>query len=357
VPANAAVQVRYEHTGNLASVLQQLGVSLLVSTYQAGKVLAVGTHQGAVVFSFHNFEQAMGMAVHPRRLAVGTRRQIWVLRSAPDIAARVDTPGKHDACFLTRMAHFTGSIHVHEMAWAGEELWVVNTLFSCLCTVSDEFSFVPRWRPPFITSLAGEDRCHLNGMALADGEPRYVTCMAEVDTPGGWRPTKATSGVVLDVRTGATVARGLSMPHSPRLHDGRLWVLDSGNGRLAWVDEVSGKVEPVVDLLGYTRGLAFHGPYAFIGLSKVRETAVFGGVPIAEKCEQLRCGVEVVDTRNGQKVASLHFHSGVDEIFDVKVLPGVRCPILSGPLPDADGAQTIWLVPPPVPLRSATAKH
>jgi uncharacterized protein (TIGR03032 family) len=359
VPANALVPVRYEHTGNLAAVLGQLGVSLLVSTYQAGKVLALGVHEGKVNFSFHNFEQAMGMAAHPRRLAVGTRRQIWILRSAPDIAPRVETPGKYDCCYLTRSAHFTGSIHVHEMAWAGDELWVVNTLFSCLCTASEEFSFVPRWRPPFISNLAGEDRCHLNGMALVDGEPRYVTCMAEVDTPAGWRPNKATTGCLLDVRSGETVVRGFAMPHSPRLHEGRLWVLDSGNGRLSVVDVAAGKADPVAHLMGYTRGLAFHGPYAFIGLSKIRETAVFGGVPIAEKREQLQCGVEVVDTRSGKVVAGLQFHTGVDEIFDVKVLPGVRCPILSGPLPDADGTQTIWLVPPPVPVKGAAApaKH
>jgi uncharacterized protein (TIGR03032 family) len=324
-------------------VLGQLGVSLLVSTYQAGKVLVVGVHEGAVVFSFHNFEQAMG-------LAVGTRRQVWVLRSAPDIAPRVEPAGRHDACYLTRSALFTGSIHVHEMAWAGEELWVVNTLFSCLCTLSEEYSFVPRWRPPFISALAAEDRCHLNGLALEAGRPRFVTAMAEVDTAGGWRPTKATSGCLIDVPSGAVVARGFAMPHSPRLHDGRLWLLDSGHGRLSVLDAAAGKAEPVAHLTGYTRGLAFHGPYAFVGLSKIRETSVFGGIPIAEHRERLRCGVEVVDVRSGRVVAGLQFHSGVDEIFDVRLLPGVRCPVLSGPLPEADGAQTIWLVPAPQPL-------
>jgi uncharacterized protein (TIGR03032 family) len=322
-------------------------VSLLVSTYQAGKVLTVGVHAGQMAFAFTNFEQAMGLALHPRQLAVGTRRQIWVLRSAPDIAPRVEPAGKFDACFLTRTASFTGLIHVHEMAWAGDELWVVNTLFSCLCTLSDSWSFVPRWRPPFISALAAEDRCHLNGLAMADGRPAYVTAMAEVDTPGGWRPTKAHSGCVIDVETSAVVARGLAMPHSPRVHEGNLFVLDSGHGRLSRVDREAGRAEPVVQLNGYTRGLALHGPCAFIGLSKIRESSVFSGIPIAEHREQLQCGVAVVDIRSGQVVAGLKFHSGVEEIFDVKLLPGVRCPILSGPLPELDGTQTIWVVPQP----------
>lgn len=347
--APSKIPVHYEHTPNLATLLSQLGVSLLVSTYQAGKVLVLGTWQGGMAISFCNFEQAMGVAAHPRRLAVGTRRQVWLLRAAPEIAPRVEPAGKYDACYLTRASHYTGLIHVHEMGWAGDELWLVNTLFSCLCTLSEDHSFVPRWRPPFISTLAAEDRCHLNGMALIEGKPRYVTAMAEVDTPGGWRPTKAHSGCVLDVSSGAVVARGFAMPHSPRLYDNRLWVLDSGHGRVSWVDTARGKAEPVAHLTGYTRGLDFAGPYAFVGLSKIRETSVFGGIPIAEHRERLQCGVVVVDLRSGAVVAQFLFHSGVDEIFDVRVLPRTRCPVLSGPLPDADGTQTIWVVPPPPP--------
>lgn len=338
--------VQFEHSPNFPGLLEQLGISLLVSTYQAGQLLAVGTWRGGVSISFHNFEQAMGVAVHPDRLAVGTRRQIWLLRSTPDLAARIEPAGKFDACFLTRLAHYTGPIHGHEMAWADDELWVVNTLFSCLCTLHGEFSFVPRWKPPFISRLAGEDRCHLNGMTLVNGEPKYVSALAECDTAAGWRPTKAKSGCIIDVDSGAVVVRGFAMPHSPRLHEGRLWVLDSGRGQFNWVDIKAGRSEPVIELPGYTRGMVMYGPFAFIGMSRIRETSVFGGIPIAENRERLRCGLSVVDTRSGQLVASLTFKSGVEEIFAVEVLPGVRCPALSGPLPEVDDTQTIWYVPP-----------
>jgi uncharacterized protein (TIGR03032 family) len=337
--------VNYEHTAGFVGLLESLGVSLLVSTYQAGKLLTVGTHQGKIALSFHNFEQAMGVAVKPGVIAVGTRRQVWFLRSAPDIAAQVEPAGQHDACYLTRAAHFTGLIHGHEMAWTGEQLWVVNTLFSCLCTLEPGYSFVPRWRPPFISALAAEDRCHLNGLALEAGRPRYLTALAESDTAAGWRPTKATSGCLIDVPGGRTVARGFAMPHSPRVHDGRVWLLDSGRGRLTLVEPVNGRAEPVAHVQGYARGLALYGPYAFVGLSRIRETSVFGGLPIAEQRQQLRCGVAVVDVRSGRVVAGLTFHSGVEEIFDVQVLPGVRCPAVSGPLPDVDGRQTLWLAP------------
>jgi uncharacterized protein (TIGR03032 family) len=342
----AVTPVHFEYTGNLPYLLQQLGISLVVSTYQAGKVLAIGTYEGKLEFQVSNFEQAMGVAVDGRRMAVGTRRQIWFLKNAPDLARRLEPPGKFDACYLTRSCHYTGPIHVHELAWSGSELWVVNTLFSCLCTLSEDYSFVPRWQPPFISSLAAEDRCHLNGLCLEEGKPRYVTALAEVDTPAGWRPTKATSGCVIDVPSGQTLARGLAMAHSPRLHQGQLWVLDSGYGRISWVDRKTGHVEPVAHVEGYTRGLALFGPYAFVGLSRIRETSVFGGIPIAERREQLKCGVEVIELTSGRSVASLRFHSGVTEIFDVHVLLGIRCPAISGPLPDLDGGKPIWLVPP-----------
>jgi uncharacterized protein (TIGR03032 family) len=339
-------EVRFEYSRNLPPLLTGLGASLVVSTYQAGKLVVVGVDpQGALALSFHNFERAMGVAVRPDRLAVGTLTQVWFLRTAPEIAPRLAPDGRHDACFLARSSHMTGDIHVHDMAWVGEELWIVNTLFSCLCTLHEGYSFVPRWRPPFISALAAEDRCHLNGLALADGRPQYVTALAETDSPQGWRPDKATSGCLIDVSSGRTVARGFAMPHSPRVHQGRVWLLDSGTGRLVTVDPASGEVRAVAEQPGYARGLALHGSYAFVGLSKIRETSTFGGMPIAQRRESLRCGVGVVDLTTGRHVAHLEFTAGVDEIFDVQVLPGVRLPAVSGPYPARDGMQMIWTVP------------
>jgi uncharacterized protein (TIGR03032 family) len=340
------IALPYEHSANLAELLGSAGVTLLISTYQAGKLFVAGTFDGQMAFSLHSFDRAMGLAVAPDRIAVGARQEIWVLRAAAGLGPNIEPPGKYDSCFLTRTAHVTGEIHGHELAWLGDELWVANTLFSCLCSVHDQFSFVARWRPPFITEIAAEDRCHLNGMAIHDGQVKYATAMAESNTAGGWRPEKATSGCIIDVASGAVVARGFAMPHSPRLYADRLWVLDSGKGLLCVVDPSSGRVEEVARFEGYTRGLTFAGPYAFVGLSRIRETSVFSGIPIAERRDELRCGVSIIDWRTGQKVALLQFHGGITEIFDVKVLP-VRLPYVSGPDPAKDEAKTIWWVPRP----------
>jgi uncharacterized protein (TIGR03032 family) len=348
-------EVRHEYTRSLPPLLSQLGVSLLVSTYQAGKVAVVGVAQGELTLTYHNFERAMGMAVRPDRIAVAARAQVWQLHAAPDLAACVEPAGRHDACFLTRSSHFTGEIQAHELAWAGEgdELWLVNTAFSCLCTLDGRHSFVPRWRPPFISTLAAEDRCHLNGLAMADGAPKYVTALAETDTPQGWRANKVHSGCLIDVPSGQTVARGFAMPHSPRVHGGRVWMLHSGAGRLVLVDPARGRAETVTELPGYTRGLALYDRYAFVGLSKIRETSTFGGMPIAERRPELKCGVGAVDLTTGRLAAHLEFVTGVEEIFDVQVVPGARCLALSGPYPNLDGAAPIWTVPqPPAAERS-----
>src|SRR4051812_38703485 len=182
-----AVAFHFTQTDSFVALLQQLGASLLVSTYQANKLLVARATGSGLSMLVRTFERPMGLAVDAGRLAVGTRDRVWFLRDAPDIAPRVEPAGAHDACFLPRSCHVTGDIGVHELAWAGDELWAVNTRFSCLCTLHPDYSFVPRWRPPFITALAAEDRCHLNGLALVDGRPKYATALGETDTRDGWR--------------------------------------------------------------------------------------------------------------------------------------------------------------------------
>jgi len=342
--APAAVEFRYSQTDSFVELLHQLGASLLVSTYQANKLLAVRVAGSGLSLLVRTFDRPMGLAVDGRRMALGTRREVWFMRNAPDIAPRIEPVGRHDACYLPRSAHVTGDIGVHEIAWAGEELWLVNTRFNCLCTLHPDYSFVPRWRPPFVTVLAGDDRCHLNGLAIVAGQPRYVTALGETDMANGWRANKPRGGCLLEVSSGEVISRGLSMPHSPRWHDGRLWLLESGTGQLVLVDPATGRRQPVAELPGFARGLALSGPYAFVGLSKIRQTSAMDGVPLADRREQLKCGVAAVDLRSGRVIALLEFQTAVEEIFDVQLLPGLRFPEVIGF--QQETIQHTFIVPP-----------
>jgi uncharacterized protein (TIGR03032 family) len=332
-PADSLSTLRSVHTSNLPQLLTQLGISLVVSTYQAGKLIIVRADNNTINTHFCNYKKPMGLAASPTRLAIGTDVAIWELHNMPDVARKLEPPGKHDACYLPRRIHVTGDVDIHEMAWGREptselynQLWFVNTRFSCLCTFDPDHSFTPRWRPSFVTAYSPEDRCHLNGLGMVNGLPKYVTALGETDQNESWRENKAYGGLLMDVETNQILLRGLSMPHSPRWYGGRLWMLESGQGSLATLDLVSGALITITQLPGFTRGLDFYGPLAFIGLSKVRDSALFSGIPLVERLTERICGVWVVNIQSGETVAFLRFEEAVQEIFAVQVLPNIRFP-------------------------------
>lgn len=319
-------------TPSIPAALDALGAALLVSTYQSGKLICARVQDGALNTHFRNVDKPMGIAVGPGRFSLGTRTEVWDLRNMPEVAPKVEPTGTHDACYLPRKRHVTGDVGIHEMGFAhGGELWFVATGFSCLATLDADHSFVPRWRPPWISEVAGGDRCHLNGMCVVDDAVRYVTALGRTDEPGGWREGKASGGVLFDVVAGEVVAEGLSMPHSPRMHDGRLWVLQSGLGALGVVDPDTGAVEIVCELPGFTRGMTIVDGFAFVGLSQIRESSTFGDLPIVHRLQERQCGVWMVDLSSGLVAGFLRFDDLVQEVFDVALLPGTRFPEIAEP--------------------------
>jgi len=319
--------LRSVHTKNFPEILKRLGISLLVSTYQAGKLILLREDNGILNTHFRTFKQPMGIAAAGNRLAVGCATEIWELRNIPAVTRKLDPPGKHDAFYMPRQMYVTGNIDVHETAWGRDgRLRLINTRFSCLCTVDTEHSFVPLWKPHFITALTPEDRCHLNGLCMVNGEPEYVTALGETDSNESWRKDKVRGGILMDVKENKILMRGLSMPHSPRRYDGRLWILESGEGSLSIADVENVRLETVAQLPGFTRGIDFCGELAFIGLSKVRDSALFIGLPLTERLDERVCGVWVVNIRTRETVAFLRFEEAVQEIFAVQVLHGIRFP-------------------------------
>ncbi len=328
-----AEPLRSIHTSNIPEILDHFGITLMVTTYQAGRLVMLRSQGGVLNTHFRSFDKPMGLAIDGNRLAVGAATSIWEFHNLPAVCRKVDakvnkenpTPVHHDACFLPRTTHWTGDIQIHEMTWIGEgpsaELWAVNTRFSCLCKRSDLYCFEPVWRPPFIDRYVPGDCCHLNGLAVRDGRVRYVTALGETNEPGGWRSNKKDGGLLIDVDTNQILCRGLSMPHSPRWYRDRLWVLQSGHGGIGFIDSKTGQYESMATLSGFTRGLSFAGPLAFIGLSQVRESAIFGGIPIAEQAlEERLCGVWVVNIETGQTIGFVQFQDAVQEIFAVEIL-------------------------------------
>lgn len=322
-----------EVTPSFQDWMSRAGGALVISTYQAGKIAMVGWSGTEVSLLLRTFDTPMGVAIEGDRLAVATRQRIEQYANARALAPHFpeDAPQGYDALYLPRSLYLTGNQRIHDIAFAGGEIWFVNTLFSCLAAVSPDHSFVPRWRPPFISDLAPEDRCHLNGFAFAEGRPRFATALGATDVKEGWRAGRATGGVLLDVESGDVLFRTLCMPHSPRVHDGKLWFLNSGAGELCVVD-AGGRNYAVVCLLpGFLRGLSIVGQFAIVAMGKIREKHVFSGMPVQSRFPRLLCGVAVVDLQSGTHVATLEFTSGCHELYDVQFIPGIRRPMIRTP--------------------------
>ena len=320
-------------------------LSLAVSTYHIGAVIFLGLKPNRDVSMFvSSFDRAMGMFLHDSALWLVTKHTIWKLENA--------LAGKalhgYDRVYVPRVGYMTGDLDVHDLAVGDSGRAVfVNTKFNCLATVDDRYSFAPIWKPPFISALCPEDRCHLNGMTLENGKPKYVTLVAKCDVADGWRDFRDAGGMVMDVTTNQVVADGLSMPHSPRLHQGKLWLLNAGTGHLGFVDLPTGKFEPVTFLPGYARGLALHGQFAIVGLSKQRRENAFQGLALdknlAEKGAAARCGIQVIDLTSGAVLHWARIENPIEELYDVAVLPSVARPKAIGFTSSVVGDQITYL--------------
>lgn len=314
--------------------LSETGTSLAATTYQSGKVILIGSNaeKGRLSVFERTLERPMGLAYEEGRLAIASLVEITVF---VDAVSDARTAEGYDAVFVPQSASYTADLDVHDLAFNRQgEIVFANTLFSCVAATSPTHSFKPLWRPPFISRLAAEDRCHLNGLAMREGLPAYATCVAVSDVADGWRDHRLDGGVIVDIAANEIVCRGLSMPHSPRVHDNRLWVLNSGTGEVGTVDLQRGRFEPIAFCPGYLRGLTFIGPYAVVGLSEPRGNRTFAGLPLQERMAgeniESRCGLYVIDTRSGDIVHWLRFEGIVNELYDVLALPEIGRPSIIG---------------------------
>lgn len=312
-------QISFNYPNSLIELLEKSQATIVMSTYQSGKIMIIGQYDGKIDIRYRNFPRPMGMYTAGNSLWVGLGHGIWQFRNFAGAAAHVDTQKRYTACYLPTDIHFTADIDIHEMEY-GKELYFINTKFSCLCVKDELSSFRPIWKPPFIGSLQPTDKCHLNGLSLRDGEPRYVTALGQTDEPLGWRKNKANGGILMDISTNEVLLEGLSMPHSPRWYRDQLWFLESGNGTLCRLDPVTSRVTEVAQVPGFTRGLQLVGDVALIGVSKVRESATFSGLPVTRLPKRI-CGVWIVGLQHGNILSYIEFTEGIDEIFAVGLLP------------------------------------
>ena len=353
------------YTDNLPKILKKLNISLAVTSYQTARVFFIRTDGDTLETHFKQYPRPMGIYADEHRITLGTFSQVLEFKRSDELLesikqgsldneqkfskkvlekdkerleklkeerkAALDEIKKADALYLPRASITTGMINIHDIAWGTDGLWVVNSTFSCLSTLSPDYSFVARWKPPFISELVPEDRCHLNGMAMRDGKPRYVTTFNKFDERDSWTKENPHDGTLIDIKTNTTLIEGMVMPHSPRYYNGFVYVCESGEGRVWKINPNTREKTELARLQGFTRGINFYGGLMFVGLSKTRASDVKKPIPLSELYDETFSGIWVLNPENGTEIAHLKFEGDLAQIYDIAVIPNAtQAELLSG---------------------------
>lgn len=306
------------------------GRTLVVLSRAESAMCMLSEVDGAVEVIVHRIPAPMGLAYWQGRLAVGC---------AANVCLFSDIGSDGEAAFLPLSIHATGAISVHDLAWDNGALWVANTLFSTICTLGVD-GLRPCWKPSFIGRWTDpDDACHLNGMVIADGAVVAATALAATGDAAGWRSCGTDRGVVLDAR-GAVRQEGLSLPHSPLTRDGRLFLLESGRGRLVALDS---SLTVLAEFPGVARGLAASEDALFIARSPVRTSSGSNAELLARRFPHpLPCGLHVC-AYDGTARAELALPF-LSEIASLHLLPYRRVSILR-PEPEQHAATYVIATP------------
>lgn len=314
----------------VVKLLHELGCTLAISTYQANKLIFISSNGSNLVQLPRNFDKAMGVSYEDGRLAIATRSSLQIFAENKQLAFNYPKkPKTYDLIFMPRMTYYTGYVDLHDIELVGHEVYAVNTLFSCIVKMSDRYNWEPIWSPPNITKITSEDRCHLNGMIVRDGKPAYATAFNDGDALGSWRGVIPSGGILWDIEKNEKILEDLQMPHSPRWYDGKIYFLESAEGKVVCYDPVTKQKEVIFQLNAFARGLSKIGQYLFVGKSAIRSTSkVFKDLPIAQ--QKIQSGVAVIDMEAGECIGEINYLSSVEEIYDVEIIPNaVRPNILS----------------------------
>lgn len=310
---------------NLAEILDKLNASIAVTTYQAGKLVFIGAKNDHELSQLpRNFNKAMGISFKDDFLLMATKDEVVVFKNVPELAKTYpNAPDTYDALYMPRIKYYTGVVDIHDVHWAGDEMLGINTSFSCLVKLDKNYNFTPIWQPHFISDLVAEDRCHMNGLVIEGDKAKYITALGSGNTAASWRENITESGILMSVEENKILLDGLAMPHSPLMYNGELYFLQSANGNLCKYNTDSDELEVVYSHNKFVRGLSIVDDIAFVAHSKLRKnSSTFSKLKIADTSAE--CGIEVIHLPTRQKIAWMHYLSSVDEIYDLKVLQGIR---------------------------------
>lgn len=311
------------YSPNVPELLSRLNCTLAISTYQAGKVIFLSPKNDEQLVQLpRTFSKPMGIALleDPDKMAVACKDEVIVFANSKDLAISYPrSKNTYDALYMPRCTFHIGQLDIHDLSWGSDGIYAVNTLFSSIIKIDDNYNFTPYWTPPFIKGLTSEDKCHLNGMVMVNGKPRYATAFNTGNTYQSWREGVTTDGVLMDLETNNIIAKNLRMPHSPRIFNDELYMLFSATGEIVKIDTGNGSIEQITRVDGFVRGMAYCKDFLFVGLSKLRQnSSTFAKLEIARKANY--AGIVIIHLPTGSIAGEIRYHSSVDEIYDIQIL-------------------------------------
>lgn len=329
----------HDYSQSFAIVLSNLGISLAVTTYDVGKLCLISSDGKKLKIIARQYRKPMGCYFSKDKLLLATQTEVHIFRNAPCLLSKYHPEKGYDSLYIPQVSYSTGDIGAHDVVFIRNEPVVVSSRFSSVVKMSNNYNFNAIWKPPFISKTTPEDKCHLNGIALLDNELQFATALCETDRKAGWRDGVLSSGVIIDVNSGHLICKSLCIPHSPRVYEESLWLLASGVGEFGIVS--NSRFIALKSFPGFLRGLAFHGSYVFIGLSRLRHKSVFGSLPLEERFDDLRCSIEIMNIKTGRWEGSLEFFGNIKELYDIQIIQNSRNPMVVDYGSDSD-AQALF---------------
>ena len=317
---------------------QQLSIAF---TADLGQLVLLGLDEAGQLSGFQReFGPATTLSVADQSLYLQANTTLWRLDNMLQAGQRHQ---QYDALYMPQAGYAVGNLTIADLqkiaagsqsgSPTAEQFLFANTTYNCISSLDGQAGVTPVWNPSFISEIVPENRCHLSGVAMEGGVPQYVTAAGCSDQLHGWRHTAPHSGVLIDVPSNEVILNGLSLPHAPRAYLDHVWLLNSGRGEFGHVDVERGKFNPIAFAPGFLRGLAFHRQFAVMGLAKL-SNALPSDLSLSQRLNKLNrqaeCGLMVVDLTSGQIVHWLRLEGDVREIYDVQLLPKVRCPMVLG---------------------------
>jgi uncharacterized protein (TIGR03032 family) len=316
--------LRHGVSGAFWDVLAAADITLIVTREYEHLVMALGGDRSV---TFLPLPHPSGMAVDRANGVVhiaSTRNpnQVYDLRPVTDFLPRRDikAPRNSDRPLVPAGSRFyPGCLYMHDLALIGGKLHA-NAVGQNAVANLDGRRYERAWWPKCIETEAGPifSRNHLQLNSIAAGPTlRQSYFSASTDRVSSRRPGMKNfpvdrRGVIFSGRTRDVFCRGLTRPHSARLHGGKVWVDNSGYGELGYAED--GQFRPAVKLPGWTRGLCFHDGVAFVGTSRVipRFRQYAPGLDVDGSI----CGVHAVEVKSGKVLGSLTWPAG-NQIFAI----------------------------------------